>query len=341
MYTRCLWCTADLGRNEVLESFPVGRRLAFDQAKGRLWVVCKQCERWNLTPVEERWEAIESCERLYRDARQRVATEQIGLAKLREGLELVRIGTPLRPEFAAWRYGDQFGRRRQRALALGAAGVAVAGAAYAGLAWLGGAVFFNGMFLQWGKEGFLRTRTATTLDLAGETRRVSMLLADRTRIVRGAFSLRLAVPLVTSATKEGVESRRADDGIFGSKVKYGVQMPDTDAANWAIVSGVEARAYLARLLPAVNRAGGKAKVVAEAVQRSEQIDGDRATAALRALGSRAHQLGDIDVATRLMLEMALHEDDERRWMEGELAELESRWQEAESLAGIAERLTDR
>jgi hypothetical protein len=117
-----------LGLNEVVEPFPVGRRLAFDAAKGRLWVVCRGCERWNLSPLEERWEAIEVCERLFRDVRTRVSTDQIGLARLREGLELVRIGAPQRPEFAAWRYGDQFGRRfRRTALWTGAGVSALAG----------------------------------------------------------------------------------------------------------------------------------------------------------------------------------------------------------------------
>ena len=114
MYRTCLFCNSDLGHNEAVEHFPVGRRLAFDAAKGRLWVVCRKCERWNLTPLEERWEAIEECERAFRGTKLRVSTDQIGLAKLREGLELVRIGDPQRPEMAAWRYGDQFGRRRRR-----------------------------------------------------------------------------------------------------------------------------------------------------------------------------------------------------------------------------------
>ena len=103
MYATCLFCNRPLGANESIEHFPVGRRLAFDSAKGRLWVVCPSCERWNLTPLEERWEAIEEAERLYRGTRLRVATDQIGLARLRDGTELVRIGEPLRPEFAAWR----------------------------------------------------------------------------------------------------------------------------------------------------------------------------------------------------------------------------------------------
>jgi len=63
MYATCLFCHSGLGKNEVVEEFPVGRRLAFDAANGRLWVVCGACGRWNLSPLEERWEAIETCER--------------------------------------------------------------------------------------------------------------------------------------------------------------------------------------------------------------------------------------------------------------------------------------
>jgi len=138
MYATCLFCQKDLGRNESFETFPVGRRLAFDAAKGRLWVVCSHCERWNLSPLEERWEAIEQAERYYRDSKRRVATDNIGLSKLRDGTTLVRIGEPMRPEFAAWRYGDQFGRRRRRQLAivgagLGALGVLVVGGVTAGV----------------------------------------------------------------------------------------------------------------------------------------------------------------------------------------------------------------
>src|SRR4029450_8501239 len=132
MYATCLFCNKTLGTNEALETFPVGRRLAFDAAKGRLWVVCRHCERWNLSPLEERWEAIEQAERFYRDTRRRVATDQIGRSKLRDGTELVRIGDPLRPEFAAWRYGDQFGRRRRRQMLVAGAGLTAIGAVVAG-----------------------------------------------------------------------------------------------------------------------------------------------------------------------------------------------------------------
>ena len=47
LYSTCLFCNQPLGANEVVESFPVGRRLAFDQLPGRLWVVCRKCAKWN------------------------------------------------------------------------------------------------------------------------------------------------------------------------------------------------------------------------------------------------------------------------------------------------------
>ena len=105
MYSTCLFCHGSLGKNEVIENFQVGRRIAFDSYRGRLWVVCRGCANWNLSPLEQRWDAVEECERMYRDTIVRVSTDNIGLATVREGLDLVRIGKPLRPEFAAWRYG--------------------------------------------------------------------------------------------------------------------------------------------------------------------------------------------------------------------------------------------
>jgi hypothetical protein len=41
---------------------------------------------------------------------------------------------------------------------------------------------------------------------------------------------------------------------------------------------------------------------------------------------------------RLALEMSLHAEDEQRAMDGELAELESRWRAAEEVAAIADSL---
>jgi len=110
MYSTCLFCTARLGHNDVLPEFPVGIRLAFDAERGRLWVICPSCFRWNLTPIEERWEVIEACERRFRHTRLRFSTDHIGLAYLPEGVALVRIGRALPSEIAAWRYGRHLRR---------------------------------------------------------------------------------------------------------------------------------------------------------------------------------------------------------------------------------------
>ena len=115
----------------MIEAFPVGRRLAFDAAKGRLWVVCAHCARWNLTPIEERWEAVEECERAFRSRRVRAQTDNVGLAALADGTELIRIGAPLRSEFAAWRYGRVLTGRLQRRVIVGTGAAAVTGAAVA------------------------------------------------------------------------------------------------------------------------------------------------------------------------------------------------------------------
>jgi len=131
VYSTCLFCHANLGQNVEIESFQVGRRPAFDAARGRLCVVCRECRNWNLSPLEQRWEAVEACERMYRDTVIRVSTDNIGLATLRHGLELVRVGKPLRPEFAAWRYGSRMRRRRLRGAGALAGSVLTSGAAIA------------------------------------------------------------------------------------------------------------------------------------------------------------------------------------------------------------------
>ena len=60
MYRRCLFCRADLGTNQVIEPFPVGRRLAFDAAKGRLWEDAEQIAlEGELSWLKEAWREAE------------------------------------------------------------------------------------------------------------------------------------------------------------------------------------------------------------------------------------------------------------------------------------------
>jgi len=84
-----------------------GHRLAYDPHRGRLWAVCLSCGRWNLTPMEDRWETLESCERAVHDRGvERLRTPHLSLFDVRDG-ELIRVGNPARLEFVDWRYGPR------------------------------------------------------------------------------------------------------------------------------------------------------------------------------------------------------------------------------------------
>ncbi len=339
LYTTCLFCHRDLGRNEVVEHFPVGRRLAFDGAKGRLWVVCRQCERWNLTPLETRWEAIEEAERLFRSTRLRITTENIGLVRLSEGLELVRIGAPPQLEFAAWRYGDPFGRRRRRHLLYGSLGVAVpalallGGALGAGLA---GVVLVSGTTnlvnnIYFRRRNWQATHVPTLFltDDAG-----GMLPLTRSDLL----SARL-VPRNTTGDWQLTLNHRVLHPP--ANMESGRRRAARDPATLpATLTGA-----LSLLLPHANHAGASERRVRAAVavidsssslqQLLYQASMNRFNTQPLRPGSLLRQVAE---PLRLALEMVLHHDDERRAFEGELHLLEQRWQEAERIASIADSL---
>jgi hypothetical protein len=347
MYATCLFCNGHLGRNDALEHFPVGRRLAYDAANGRLWVVCRRCERWNLTPLEERWEAIEECERRYSATRLRVSTDNIGLARLRDGLELVRIGRPQRPEFAAWRYGDQFGRRRRRHLMYSTAGVAaVAAIVVAGPA--------TGLVAggSWG----LWHGSRALYDLY-QTRRVRLRLKlpglETPAIIRKRHleSARL-VNLPHSAGWElHVAHEITNDVSWWDKLGRDLRSPNALVASreLTILSGADALRAAGQLLPKLNAAGARGAQVQSAVRLIEDVGNPADLFAIQAergrSGLRARRtdppgrlIREFPTEVRLALEMAAHEESERRALEGELALLEEAWREAEEIAAIADNM---
>ena len=320
MYSTCLFCSASLGSNEVLESFPIGRRIAFDAARGRLWVVCRTCERWNLSPLEERWEVIEACERLYVNTRLRSSTENIGLAHLRAGLDLIRIGEPLRPEFAAWRYGDQFGRRRRRAIMKAGAGLGAVGLVAAGA--LGAGVGMVGMW--WGGQGLVRRIVNGSPNTI-----VATLYDNDERLVR-----------LRRRHLENVRLLSDDAGGWKLMVREGRGRNVTDYRMPVILHGEHARRAAGPVFAAINRFGGSKRTIGDAVTLLEHHpDPSRFVSFLAQTRAQdAVAVKSLDERTRLALEMAVHEDVERRALEGELAVLERAWREAEEIAGIADQL---
>jgi hypothetical protein len=338
MFSTCIHCTSDLGRNEAFEAFPVGTRLAFDAAKGRLWVVCRRCDRWNLSPLEERWEAIEAMERRFRDSRLRVSTDNVGLARVKEGVDLIRIGVPQRPEMAAWRYGDQFGRRRKRQLLITGAVVGSATAVLGGMVAVGVSVgSFAGFYANGGIwDALINGRQSVSIGKIalpdGELVNVQRKHARMSSLMRGADGGPLQLRL---------------ESLTGTH----------------LLVGDDAMKAAARLLPTVNRFGGSRVQVQDAVSLLDEVGdplrvltsvqqrvgakvGDERWGAgtsawfgryerkvVKKLPGALHSLAPRD---RLALEMALHEESERRAMDGELAALELAWAEAEQIAKIAD-----
>jgi hypothetical protein len=312
MFRNCLFCHSTLGENAVIECFPVGRRLAFDAAKGRLWVICTHCRRWNLTPLEERWEAVEDCERRFRATRVRVSTAEIGMARLREGLELVRIGKPLRPEFAAWRYGAQLGSRRRTALIVGAATAVVAtGVVVGGVAAIVTGASLPALYGGLAAEQYYRKR-----------REVARIPAGR----RYHFSVRRENIAGSKLIPEG-------DDRWSFRLAYDGGTRD--------FTGQPALRAASHFLAGVNSSGASQLQVVDAVGLLESVgDPDRY---FGHVARRATALGDLPIShlpaeVRLALEMSAHEESERRAMEGELAALREEWESAEEIASIADDL---
>ena len=361
MYATCLHCHRGLGRNALLPAFPVGRRLAFDPARGRLWVVCERCQRWNLSPVEERWEAIEECERLFGETPLRVSTDNVGLAELPEGLTLVRIGPAPRREIAAWRYGRVLRRHLQRSPVARAAGDAAWRAARVGGAAMRRAARFLDLPVPaYDTATWLRVHLRPDRVLAripgplGEPVPIRVRHLERTQLLRpeAGEPWRIVV-------------RHDDDAVLSLTGDAGLRTAGRllSALNGAGASGEHVRAAVRKVEDAGNPDGFFARIAELALRTSWGRHPDAAPRALvlpattsdaerlalyltnrsfwgrGAIGSEpCTPLPRLPMVDRLALEMAANEDAERRALQGELAALALAWQEAEEIAAIADAL---
>jgi hypothetical protein len=289
------------------------------------------CARWNLAPIEERWEPVETAEKLFRDARLRVQSENVGIAQLPGGTRLVRVGSAVPGELAAWRYGTQLLRRRKRYLVTGGLGIAATVAFYGGMAAAG-----TGMFGLWMAGTFVESRRQQKVvhriggsDEKGEHAVIRKWHLEGINLDRPSFGDDIEVHVRDGHRKKP----RGWDG----KVRR--ESPDM-----LVVSGADARALLARAMVHVNRKGATPAMLEEANRRLASVDSPERVLHIAAqhgaaLGKRAGQqpylMKDTD---SLVLEMALNEESERRALEGELTTLTAAWREAEEIAAIADAL---
>lgn len=319
-------------------------------------MVCTKCNRWNLSPLESRWEAIEAAERLFRATKMRVATDNIGLAKLADGTELVRVGKPPEIELAVWRYGEQFRKRYLKHQTVATAGVVVFSTAIlAGTSGLTtGDMVFNGLLgigvsvgagmakgftqsrlMKWYNHSILQVGVR---DNAGSLLRLTQDNIDAARLaVIKDEQWELSVPHVTTKSAERWARllRRNEEAAV-------VHEP-------SVLQGPAALQALAMLLPRANREGANEEGVTAALTTIEQTS--NLSALLRLASDErlvqptkvaprvpAKNVSNAPAHVRLALEMSLHADDERRAMDGELHLLEQRWRDADAIAKIADGL---
>jgi hypothetical protein len=359
MYRNCIFCSAKLGSNESIERFPVGRTLAFDAAKGRLWAVCPRCARWNLAPIEERWEAIDEAERLFRDARLRVQHENVGLTRLRDGTRLVRIGQAVAGEMAAWRYGREMQKRRTRAMigdtiqGAGVAGIIVGALAapvlYSFAMPLHGIAAFFGELDKY----YRADRVAHRIPAADSpTWRLLELRWRDLALVRTALGedgqLQLQVPqalgvwagnapIVLTGTTATVVTGKALVRINGK----GAPQADLDRALDRIASDGGTEPFLRSVAA---QGYGLEVPGLEYGDMSPTLLPDKRRAPERAREARFPRPQPLmradSVGGALAVEIALHEESERRALQGDLAELHAAWRQAEDIAAIADALPD-
>jgi hypothetical protein len=309
MFATCAFCSGRLDGDGGPSGLGVGRRLAFDEWKGRLWVVCVKCGRWNLTPFDDRLERIETLARLAPQGRLLASTEQVALIRW-QAYDLVRVGRPPRAELAGWRYGERLRRRqRERAMIV----VPVAAAAVGLTIVLNAAVGGSFAFL---------VGNATSI---GEA--IYLGIVGNRRILLAESPVCAACGSVMSLRARDIRrgrllvDRQTDLALLldcPRCAREGTMLTGTDAAR-ALRQGLtylnarrSGRRLAAEAARAVDAAGGPDQLVRQLARRETLIQG-------------------IPGERRLALEMAVDEQLEVR-------ELERQWREAEEIAEIADGL---
>ena len=318
MYDKCLICNRPFERTEALPNVPTGGRVACDPARGRLWALCRGCDRWSLAPMESRWEALEDVERLVRD-RGRVLAKTDNVALLKAGpLEIVRVGAADRAEEAWWRYGRELRQRRRRYRKLMTAGAVGGGVAAAVSVGAGGGSLVVA-YLLWdclsdGVLGAARRLRFGQAAWRGDGR------CPRCGVAVGSLRFRDRRRLVVDA----------GDGTLEVTVPCLACGPQAGAG--LALERREGRHALGRALAYHHFAGASSRRVKEASRLVEVAGGPEQAPSKVAPTPR--ELGEVGRVGRIALEIAVHEGREKRLLQMELAELEAHWRKEETLAEI-------
>lgn len=307
MFRSCAFCNTAFDGDGGPSGLGVGRRIAFDEWKGRLWVVCPRCSRWNLTPFDDRLERIEAVARAAQAGRIAGSTDQVALIRW-ERYDFVRVGKPPRVELATWRYGERL-RNRQRermkvvvpltvaAIGLGIVANVAAGGGFGVIVW-----------------NIHRAVDWVYLRIVG-SRRVSLI--ESPICARCGSIMELRARHVQHARV--VPDTHADMGVLLSCPRCHQE--------GAQLTGIEAVQVLRQGLTYLNLVRGGRRRAEDAAREVDRVGGpDRL---LRDVAQRELTLRSLRPERGLAFEMAV---DER----AEVAELEQQWREAEEIADIAD-----
>lgn len=307
MFRRCGFCNTAFDGDGGPSGLGVGRRIAFDEWKGRLWVVCPRCSRWNLTPFDDRLERIEAVARAAQAGRIAASTDQVALIRW-EKYDFVRVGKPPRVEIATWRYGERL-RNRQRermkvvvpltvaAIGLGIAANVAAGGGFGVLVW-----------------NIHRAVDWVYLRIVG-SRRIPLI--ESPICARCGSIMELRARHVQHARV--VPDAHADMGVLLSCPRCHQE--------GAQITGSEAVQVLRQGLTYLNLVRGGRRRAEDAAREVDRVGGPDSL--LRDVAQRELTLRSLRPERGLAFEMAV---DER----AEVEELEQQWREAEEIADIAD-----
>jgi hypothetical protein len=307
MFRHCGFCNTAFDGDGGPSGLGVGRRLAFDEWKGRLWVVCPRCSRWNLTPFDDRLERIDAVARAAAEGRVTASTQHVALIRWQR-YDLVRVGKPPRVELATWRYGERL-RNRQRermkvvvpltvaAIGLGVAANVVAGGGFGVVVWnIHRVVDWMYLRIVGGRKVSM-----SELPVCASCGSMMQLRARHVQHARLVSDIHADVAVVLSCPRCHREG--------------------------AQLNGTEAVQVLRQGLTYLNLRRGGRRRAEDAAREVDQVGGPDVL--VRQIAQRALTLRSLRPERGLALEMAV---DER----AEVEELEQQWHEAEEIAEIAD-----
>lgn len=310
MFSTCAFCSGALGGDGGPSGLGVGRRFSYDGWKSRAWVICQRCNRWNLTPFDERLDTIAALDRMAARGRVAATSEQVALIRVGP-YDVVRVGQPPRVEMATWRYGERMkARQREKMKVVVPVALVVVGVSIAINVAAGGSM---GAFMG---------------QIPGISNAVYRgLVGNRKIAIEPPICARCGRVMV-------LRSRHVKDARLQRTTQADLALlvicPSCKGEG-ALLEGADAETALRSGLTYVNlrQTSKLKKKAAEAAQQVDACGGPESFLVRQA--QREVKVNTYKGAEALALEMAVDE-------QAELRELERQWHEAEEVADIADNL---